>query len=161
MMYSYVVSTTWKLFVRSSVCSTLRCVGLPLYEIIFTLGAHFANSPDQFVIVESGTITRYGPRCRFVSIRNVTSEIVWIVFPRPYHATMSTTPYAITDPTHHLIGKDSVQLVVVQTDHPLQTLELVLLQCSHQHLGLLNGELAAQRRRVLEVKLVRIDCNIR
>ena len=54
-----------------------------MYEIIFTLGAHLANSLDQLVIVDSGTMTRYGPRCFFTSMRNVMSEIVWIVFPRP------------------------------------------------------------------------------
>ena len=83
MMYSYVVRTTWKFPVRRSVWRTFRCAGLPLYEIIFTLGAHLANSLDQLVIVDSGTMTRYGPRCFFTSIRNVMSEIVWIVFPRP------------------------------------------------------------------------------
>ena len=56
---------------------------VPLYEITFTLGAHFANSPDQLVMVDNGTMTRYGARCFLDSIRKVMSEIVWIVFPRP------------------------------------------------------------------------------
>jgi hypothetical protein len=58
MMYSYVVSKTWNCPIRMSFCSRRRCAGFPLYAIMRTLGAHFANSPDQFVMVERGTITR-------------------------------------------------------------------------------------------------------
>ena len=38
--------------------SNRRCAGLPLYEITLTAGAHLANSPDQLVRVDNGTITK-------------------------------------------------------------------------------------------------------
>ena len=44
--------------VLSSPCKLRRCVALPLYKIIFTDSAHFANSPNQLIIVDSGTMTR-------------------------------------------------------------------------------------------------------
>ena len=58
MMYSYVVRRTWKLFVRSSPCKARRWVGLSLYETILIDGAYLANSPDQLVMVDKGTMTR-------------------------------------------------------------------------------------------------------
>jgi hypothetical protein len=91
-----------------------------------TDGAHLWNSSTQLVNVERGTMTRKGPCSFFFSIRYVMSEIVWIVFPRPWKVSNGCGAQSMV--THHLVGKDTIQSVVVQTDHPLQTLDLVVLQ---------------------------------
>lgn len=83
MMYSNVVMTTWKLPPLIFAAASRRACGVPLKMTVETEGAHFSNSSVQFVMVESGTMTRKGPRCCFFSIRKVMSESVWIVLPRP------------------------------------------------------------------------------
>jgi hypothetical protein len=83
MMYSNVVMTTWKLPLLIFAAASRRAWGVPLKMTVETEGAHFSNSSVQLVMVERGTMTRKGPRCCFFSIRNVMSESVWIVLPRP------------------------------------------------------------------------------
>ena len=83
MMYSNVVRRTWKLPWRISAWAPLRCAGVPLYDTTLTEGAHRSNSEIQLGMVDSGTMTRYGPGWRLVSMRYVMSDSVWIVLPRP------------------------------------------------------------------------------
>lgn len=83
MMYSNVVMTTWKLPALMRAAASRRAWGVPLKMTAETAGAHFSNSSVQLVMVDSGTMTRNGPRCCFFSIRNVMSDSVWIVLPRP------------------------------------------------------------------------------
>ena len=57
----------------------------------------------------------------------------------------------------HLICKNTVDTLLVQSSQPVETLQLVLLERGHEHLRLRDGELASEGRRILEVELVRID----
>lgn len=59
-------------------------------------------------------------------------------------------------PETHLICKNTIDTLLVEGSQPVETLELVLFQGSHQHLGLLNSQLSRQRRRILEVELIRV-----
>ena len=60
-------------------------------------------------------------------MRKVMSEMVWIVFPRPCKERKLASVLRKIYRTHHLVCKDTIQLVVVQADHPLQSLDLVVL----------------------------------
>lgn len=44
---SYIVSSTWNVPIRWWLWSKFRRAGLPLCEIVFTLGAHFGKSARQ------------------------------------------------------------------------------------------------------------------
>jgi len=124
MMYSNVVMTTWKLPLLIFAAASRRAWGVPLKMTVETEGAHFSNSSVQLVMVERGTMTRKGPRCCFFSIRNVMSESVWIVLPRPCSRRESGGGGRISSGrargsdggqagTDHLVGEDAVEPVVV------------------------------------------------
>lgn len=54
----------------------------------------------------------------------------------------------------HLVGQNTIDTLLVEGSKPVQALQLVLLQSSHQHVRLLDSQLAGQRGRVLEVELI-------
>lgn len=56
----------------------------------------------------------------------------------------------------HLVREDTVDTLLVQVGEPGQTLELVLLQLGHEHLGLRDRDAVLAQRRVLEVELVAV-----
>ena len=56
----------------------------------------------------------------------------------------------------HLVCKNTVDPLFVQSGEPVQTLELVLLQGRHEHGRLLYGQFAGQRCGILEVELIGI-----
>lgn len=69
MIYSYVVRQTWKSCTLRRGYSSFRTAGDPFMIRTRTDGAQRSNSSVQLVSVESGTMTRKGPGCRFFSIR--------------------------------------------------------------------------------------------
>ena len=59
--------------------------------------------------------------------------MVWSVLPRPCgHGGLSaeTTYKKVNFKAHHFVSKDAVQTVVMQGDHPIQPLELIVTHLS-------------------------------
>ena len=51
----------------------------------------------------------------------------------------------------HLVGENAIDTLLVERGQPIETLELVFLEGSHEHLRLSDRQLARERCRVLEV----------
>ena len=74
---------------------------------------------------------------------------------------MTTMRGGKDEEAYHLIGQDTVQPVVIQADHPLQALDLVLLELpTSEHLGLLEDLLLNAMRNSIVVELLLLNSRI-
>ena len=89
MIYSYVESNTWNCPLHSLPGSILRWVGLPWYP--------YREIAGPICCVDRGTMTRYSAHRFSLSMRKVTSEIIWIV--------------------DVLIVKISTEAIMIRSDH--------------------------------------------
>ena len=60
----------------------------------------------------------------------------------------------------HFVGQDTVDTLFIQITKPCKTFELVLFQLSHEHLWLSDRYRILTKRRILEIELVPVDCDI-
>jgi len=60
----------------------------------------------------------------------------------------------------HFVCEDAVDSLLVEIGEPVETLELIVLELSGEHLGLLDRDVS-RHRWVLEVEFVRVDCRRR
>jgi hypothetical protein len=116
---------------RNSVCKFRRCCGLPLYEMIRIVGAHLANSPAQFIIIDRGTTNEIGPTLSFDLDQKRDERYRLNCLPKTLKQTRIShqrIPPKKKTRKYHLVGEDTVQPIVIQADHPLQPFELIIFK---------------------------------